>query len=293
MKIIFMGTPDFAVPSLQKLITAHDVACVFTAAPKPKGRGMRITKSPVHLLSETNNIPVYTPTSLKSHEVQIQIDSINADIIVVVAYGFIVPKKIIESKGYGALNIHPSKLPRFRGAAPLQRTIIEGDLDTAVCIMQMDEGLDTGDIILQEDFTIPKDITLQELHDICANKGADLLIQALDNIGTLKRTPQKTEGVSYAHKLTKEEGLIDWHLSATELERKVRGMTPWPGVFFEYKDMMVKILNAQVHNTHYTLKPGTIIPEDSLIVCDEGALRIEFVQKPGKGPISFEELLRD
>ena len=292
MKIIFMGTPDFAVPSLQRLLrSTHQVVAVFTQTPKPKGRGMKISQPPVHVIAADNNIPVHTPTSLRLAEVQKQIYGIDADIIVVVAYGFIVPMNILTAKRYGCLNIHPSKLPRFRGAAPLQRTIIAGDPETAVCIMQMDEGLDTGDIILQEDFPISPDITLKKLHDTCATKGADLLIKTLDNIDTLPRAPQKTNGITYAHKLTKEEGKIDWNDSAVNIERKIRGMSPWPGVHFEHNGELIKILKARIYELDATGIPGDIIAKDSIIVCGCGALQIEVVQRPGKAPVSFREFL--
>lgn len=292
MKIIFMGTPDFAVPGLELLLSSeHQVVAVYTQAPKPKGRGMKIAQSPVQIVAKARGIPVYTPSSLKLPEVQEQIDNIEADIIVVVAYGFIVPKRILQSKHYGCLNIHPSKLPRFRGAAPLQRTIIAGDCETAVCIMQMDEGLDTGDILMREDFAISSSITIQELHDICAEKGAELLLKTIDNIDNLPPLKQGSEGATYAPKLKKEEGKIDWSESALDIERKIRGMTPWPGVFFEYKGELVKILKAQVQEKDYTETPGTIIEKDLVIVCSSKALLIDIVQKAGKGPISFKELL--
>lgn len=285
MKIIFMGTPDFAAPSLQALLASpHKVVAVFTAPPKPKDRGMKLTPSTIHAIAESASIAVYTPTTLRSPEVLQQIDDIEADIIIVVAYGFIVPKHVLESKKYGCLNIHPSKLPRFRGAAPLQRTIIEGDKETAVCIMQMDEGLDTGDIILREDFPIAEDITLQQLHDICAKKGARLLLQTLEGIETLPRTQQSNNGLVYASKLKKEEGLVDWSESAVVIERKVRGMNPWPGVFFEHEGIMVKILKAkEVSNAQST---GFVKQ------CGKGFLELEQVQKPGRGVVTGAEFLR-
>ena len=285
MKIIFMGTPDFATPSLASLLASeHEVVAVFTAAPKPKGRGMKLTPSPVHLIAESHNVPVYSPTKLRTPETLKQIDDIKADIIVVVAYGFIIPKHILESKLYGCLNIHPSKLPRFRGAAPLQRTIMEGDRETAVCIMQMDEGLDTGDIILREDFAIAQDITLKELHDICAKKGAELLLKTLDDIETLPRIKQSEQGATYASKLTKEEGFVDWNEPAVVIERKVRGMSPWPGVFFEHEGLMIKIIKARVVKS---MNDSAMIKQ-----CSQGLLEIELLQKPGKTPISGTEFVR-
>ncbi len=213
MNIIFMGTPDFAVPALQKLIdsTKYNVVAVFSQAPKHKGRGMKLTNSPVHNLAIYNNIAVHTPKTLKNKDSSALIDSIDADIIVVVAYGFIIPKNVLEAKKYGCLNIHPSKLPKYRGAAPLQRTIINGEQESAVCIMQMDSGLDTGDIILQENFKLDPKITFTELHDKCANIGANLLIKTLDGIDMIPRIKQQQEGLSYAHKLSKDEGRVDWN----------------------------------------------------------------------------------
>ena len=293
MKVIFIGTPNFAVPTLNKIIESdHEVACVFTQAPKPQGRGMKLTKSPIHEIAEKNNIPVHNPKSLKNSEIWALVDSIECDIIVVVAYGFIIPKQILESKKYGCINLHPSRLPRFRGAAPLQRTIIEGDTETSVCVIQMDEGLDTGDILLQEDFKIPGDITLPELHDTCADIGAKLIVNVLDNIEILPKTKQSEDGVYYAHKLTKEEGMIDWNESAITIDRKIRGMNPWPGTFFNYNDMYVKLLKAHpiLHSGSHV--PGTILHEESAIVCGDGILRVDTVQKPGKGPIDFTEFLR-
>lgn len=287
MKIIFMGTPDFAVPSLKALISSkHEVVAIFTAPPKPKGRGMKLTKSPVHELADSSSIITYTPSTLRSPEVLQQIDDIEADIIIVVAYGFIVPKRVLASKKYGCLNVHPSKLPRFRGAAPLQRTIIEGDKETAVCIMQMDEGLDTGDIILREDFPIAEDITLQELHDICAIKGAELLLQTLEGIETLPRISQSEDGLVYASKLKKEEGLVDWSEPALTIERKIRGMSPWPGVFFEHDNTTTKILKAKVVREGGDFK-GFVMK------CGEDSLEIELLQKPGKAAITGAEFIRE
>lgn len=294
MNVIFMGTPEFGAISLAKLIaTNHKVVAVFTQEPKPKGRGMKLTKSPVHIIAEDNNIDVYTPKTLRSEDVLYTINKIDADVIVVVAYGFIIPKAILESKKYGCLNVHPSKLPRFRGAAPLQHTIISGDKETAVCIMQMDEGLDTGDIILKEEFPIEDDITLPQLHNICANKGGDLLLEVLDNIESLPRTKQLGDGVTYAHKLTKEDGGVNWSASAVEIERKIRGMNPWPGVSASFLGHRVKILKAIAINSDSNVQ-GEIgaITSDFSIICGRGLLKIELLQKAGSNAMRFEEFLR-
>ena len=293
MKVIFMGTPDFAVPALQALIgSSHSVSALFTQAPKPKGRGLAETSSPVQALAAEHSIHVHTPKTLRSPEALDLINNIDADIIVVVAYGFIIPKAILEAKKYGCLNIHPSALPRFRGAAPLQRTIIAGDSTTEVCIMQMDEGLDTGDIILSQKLTLHPRITLKELHDTCSNIGAELLISALDNFNTLHRIKQTEDGLIYAHKLTKEEGIIDWNDSAFNIDCKVRGMNPWPGVFFEYKGAMIKVLETEYQDTYHDYIPGTIIDDKLTIACGKGTISIKRLQRPGKGPTSAEEFLR-
>lgn len=293
MNVIFMGTPDFAVPSLQNLISSkeHNVVAVFSQRPKSKGRGMKIAKSPVHELADFYKIPVYTPTTLRKNESYELIDSISADIIIVVAYGFIVPKNILESKKYGCLNIHPSKLPKYRGAAPLQRTIIEGEKETAVCIMQMDEGLDTGDIILQENFSLNPRITLQELHDKCAQIGADLLLKTLNNIETLPRIKQSDVGVTYAHKLTKEESRINWHDSAFKIDCMVRGMNPWPGVFFEIQNKKVKILETEYSNIDHSFEIGLVLNKSFDIACGKGILHIKSVKPEGKPKMSAKAYL--
>ena len=293
MKIIFMGTPDFAVPTLKALISSHHtISAVFTQAPKPKGRGLAETHSPVQEIAIEHSIPVYTPKTLRTAEALDLINNIDADIIVVVAYGFIIPKAILEAKQYGCLNIHPSALPRFRGAAPLQRTIIAGDKSTEVCIMQMDEGLDTGDIILAKKINIHPRITLKELHDNCALIGAELLLDVLDNFNTLPRIKQTEEGLVYAHKLTKEEGIIDWNDGAFNIDCKVRGMNPWPGVFFEYKGTMVKVLETEYNDIAHGTIPGTIMDDKLTIACGTGTISIKKLQKPGKKAISTDEFLR-
>jgi len=289
-----MGTPQFAVPALKSIIDSkkHEVVAVFTQRPKAKNRGMKEENSPVHDLALKHNIPVYTPNTLKNSDALDLINSMTADIIVVVAYGFIIPQAILEAKKHGCLNIHPSKLPRYRGAAPLQRTVINGEKETAVCIMQMDAGVDTGDIILEKHLNLSAKITLQELHDICAQIGSELLIEVLDNIDTLPRIKQSETGASYAPKLTKEEGRVNWQESAYRIECKVRGMNPWPGVYFEYEDRLIKILAANYVNLEHTLTPGTVMNKELHIACGEGVLVIEKLQQAGKKPLAVEEFIR-
>lgn len=294
MKVIFMGTPGFSVPALKKLIDSkeHEIVAAFTQTPKAKGRGLAQANSLVHELALTHKIPVYTPSTLKTHEALELIDSIEADIIVVVAYGFIIPENILNSKKYGCLNIHPSELPKYRGAAPLQRTIINGEVTTAVCIMQMDAGLDTGDIILQEKFDLSERITLPELHDKCAGIGAELLIKVLNEIDTLPRIPQSKEDASYAHKLTKEEGKIDWGASSFQIDCKVRGMNPWPGTYFEYAGKIIKLLEAEYKDFEHSCEPGFIINDKLEIACGKGILVPKKLQLPGRSPMPVEEFLR-
>lgn len=294
MKVIFIGTPQFAVPTLLKLINcqSHQVVAVFTQAPKSKGRGLNTIASAVHEVALQYNIPVYIPVTLKTQEVTDIIEEIEADIIVVVAYGFIIPKVVLQSKKYGCLNIHPSSLPRHRGAAPLQRTIIEGDTKTSVCVMQMDEGLDTGDIILQKSFSLPPRITLVDLHDKCAEYGADLSLEVLNNIDNLLRIPQFIEGITYAQKLTKEEGKIDWQETAYKIDCRIRGMNPWPGVYFEYNSKIIKVLEADYSDIASEFIPGAVINDSLFIACNKGVLMIKKLQQEGKKALNVEEFLR-
>lgn len=288
-----MGTPEFAVPTLERLVnnSKHQVAAVFTQQPKAKGRGMKEEKSPVHNLALKYNIPTYTPISLKSEEVTKLLDSVAAEVIVVIAYGFLIPPAILSAKKYGCLNIHPSSLPRHRGAAPLQYTIIEGDKNSAVCIMQMDEGFDTGDVILKQEFSIEPRITLPVLHDKCAAIGADLLIKVLDNIDHLPKVKQDGLGVSYAAKLKKEQGRINWTESAYKIDCKIRGMNPWPGVYFTYGAKIIKVLAADYSEEDTGLPAGTVANDSLVISCGTGTLIIKLVQLEGKRPMETKDFI--
>lgn len=289
-----MGTPEFAVPSLQTLIDSavHQVVAVFTQPPKSKGRGLQEIASPVHQLASQYHIPVYTPTTLRNQEAVYLINSIQSEIIIVVAYGFLIPPLILQAKKYGCLNIHPSSLPRHRGAAPLQRTIIAGDTTTSVCIMQMDEGFDTGDIILQHSFILPPRITLTLLHDQCAVIGSNLLLNVLDNIENLPRSAQSPENITYAPKLKKEEGKIDWCDSAYKIDCQIRGMNPWPGVYFEYNGKIIKILKAEYNNIDSQMLPGTVINDRLFVACGQGILMITALQQQGRKILGVDEFLR-
>ncbi len=289
-----MGTPDFAIPTFNKIINSktHKIVSAFTAIPKAKGRGLKKLFSPIHKLALEHDIPVFTPTTLRTAEILNLINSIDADIIVVVAYGFIIPTEILNSKKYGCLNIHPSDLPKYRGAAPMQRTIINGDSETAITIMQMDEGLDTGAILLKQKLAISPNITFPILHDQCSKIGADLLIKVLDQIDILPKIPQSKEDISYAHKLSKEEGKINWQEEAYKIDCKIRGMNPWPGVYFEHKGKIIKIIEANYKNLDHNLAPGTIINNELEIACGKGILIIKKLQQAGKVALSTEEFMR-
>ncbi len=292
MKIIFMGTSEFAVPILEKIITsANKVVAVFTAIPKPQGRGLLLTKTPVHKIAEKNNIVVHTPITLKSNEVYSIIDNIEADVIIVAAYGFLIPKTILESKKYKCINVHPSLLPRFRGAAPLQHTILAGDTSTGITIMQMDEGLDTGPILLQEQFSIENTIILPDLQNICACLGAQLLLQVLSNIDNITTKQQNSESTCYAHKLTKKDSFLNWEKTAFELNCQIRALNPWPGTFFIHNQKNIKIFKSTYDNIQHSYTPGTILTNPLAIACKQGLLFPTLLQCPGKRIMNAIEFL--
>lgn len=288
MNIIFMGTPAFALPTLKKLIDSpeHHLAAIFTQSPKAQGRGLKISKSPVHLLAEQYDIPIFTPTSLKKPELLQLIDSINADIIIVIAYGFIIPAAILKAKKYGCLNIHPSKLPQYRGAAPLQRTIINGESESAVCIMQMDEGLDTGDIILQQNISLDSRITLPELHNQAAEIGGNLLLKTLANIEKMPRIPQSTINISYADKLSKSESLINWQADAFKIDSMIRGMNPWPGAHFLTRGKKVNIIEATYRKSAEKYPAGQILNKKFEIACGQDILCPQYLKPEGKSKLA-------
>lgn len=289
-----MGSPEFSVSALTKLVQAgHEIVAVYCQPPKPKDRGHAIQKGAVHLAAEALSIKVYTPKSLKSEEEQVIFKNHNADVAVVAAYGLILPKAILETPKLGCINIHASLLPRWRGAAPIHRAILEGDKESGITIMQMDEGLDTGDILNMQSLTITQATTTSILHDQLSLLGADLIVNTLEKVSAIVPIPQPTEGVTYAHKLVKSEGHLDWNLSAIELKRKISALNPWPGTWFEHKDITIKVLEASVVPAEG--KPGQFLKtfEHSWIVCcGEGALSLEKIQKPGSKSLSTAEFLR-
>ena len=284
MKIVFMGSPSFAVPALQKLLddNEHEVTCVYTKVPRPSGRGNKVNKMPIHLLAEKYNIPVLTPLSLKNETIKHE-----ADIIAVAAYGILLPTPILDSVKYGCINIHPSLLPRWRGAAPIQHTILAGDKKTAVCIMKMTEKLDAGDILSQQEVEVQESDNYQILHDKLAEIGASLLIDVIDNIQTIKPIPQDAEGLTYASKIKKE--LIDWNNSALDIYRRIKALM---GADCILNNKRIKILQVRYSSAAHSKNPGEFINDKLHIACGNGIIIPQTLQISGKKATSIEEFLR-
>jgi methionyl-tRNA formyltransferase len=294
LRLAFMGTPDFSVLTLRALGDAgHDIAAVYTQPPKPVGRGYAVHKSPVHIAAEEMALTVRTPKTLRDTEEQKFFALLDLDIAVVVAYGLILPQAVLDAPRLGCINIHFSLLPRWRGAAPVQRAILAGDKETGINIMQMAAGLDTGSILLREKVPITATSTARALLDDLAGRGATQTLRALQGLatGTLKATPQPTEGITTAAKLTKEDGRIDWSKSAEEIERQLRALQPWPGCFFMLGDEPIKLLKAKIVNGK-SVAPGTLLDENFTVVCGRDALQLITVQRAGKGPTDGASFLR-
>ena len=291
MRLAFLGTPEFALPALKALIDKKfEVVAVYSQPPKPQGRGHKVQKSVIHSFAETQNIPVYTPKSLRDKDEQKFFQNLNLDLAIVAAYGLILPKEILNAPLLGCLNIHGSLLPRWRGAAPIQRAIEMMDTETGITIMQMDEGLDTGNMLLKEATPILRK-TAQDLQIELSQMGADLLIETICHIQKIKAIPQPQDGVTYAKKLQKEEGFIDWQETAEKIEAKIRAFTPWPGCSFLFQEERVKILKAHWVPFAHNKKPGTLLDDKLLIACKENALCIELLQRPGKKALNATEFL--
>lgn len=293
LKLVFMGTPAFAVPSLKALHEAgYHIVAVYTQPPRPAGRGQHDTPSPVHEYALKHNLPVFTPVSLKKKDVQEVFAAHKADAAIVVAYGLLLPKPVLEAYPLGCINVHPSLLPRWRGAAPIQRTIMAGDKETALVIMQMDEGLDTGDILSIERFAIASGTTAGVLHDKFAEMAGPSLLKTLEGLQnkTIRPVKQPAEGVTYANKITKAECLIDWDQPAEVLYQHILGLSPFPGAYFEYNGETIKLFDAKPEPA--SGKPGTVLDDKLLIACGSGALRLLTLQRPGKKRMTADELLR-
>ena len=293
LRLIFMGTPDFAVPTLAAIANAgHDIAAVYTRAPKPAGRGMALQITPVAREAEKRGIPVLTPVTLKASEAQEVFRAHKADAAVVVAYGLLLPKAILDAAPRGCFNIHASLLPRWRGAAPINRAIMAGDAESGVMVMRMEEGLDTGPVAMTAHVAITTDMTAGDLHDELAKLGAELIVPALEKLakGTLILTPQASEGITYAAKIDKNETRIDWTKSWQDVHNHIRGLSPFPGAWCELAGQRLRILRTA--RGEGSGLPGKVLDDKLAIACGQGAIRILQLQRAGKGAMTAEEFLR-
>ncbi len=301
LRVVFMGTPDFAVPTLAGIVgQGHDVVAVYTRAPAKSGRGMALKPSPVHALAEGFGIPVMTPRSLRSDAAADAFRAFDADVAVVVAYGLLLPTQILDAPRDGCLNLHASLLPRWRGAAPIHRAVMDGDAETGVMVMRMEEGLDTGPVALVDRVAIDADETTGQLHDRLKTLGADLMLRALAALerGSLGFTPQANDGVTYAKKIVNDEARIDWSRPAQVVHNLVRGLSPFPGAFFE-ADLGKGVERVKVLRSMRVAgrgRPGEVLDDALTIACGQdgeiGAVRLLEVQRAGSRPMGAEEFLR-
>jgi methionyl-tRNA formyltransferase len=297
LRIVFMGTPDFSVPMLAEIIGAgHEVVAAYSQPPRPAGRGNQERKSPVQVYAEAAGVPVHTPKSLRNPEAQAIFSNHKADVAVVVAYGLILPKAVLDTPTYGCLNMHASSLPRWRGAAPIQRAIMAGDTSTACMVMQMDVGLDTGPVCLSEQVPIAPDMTAGQLHDALSTRGASLMVRALAALerGSLKSTPQPNEGITYAAKIDKAEAHIDFTKPAADVHNHIRALSPFPGAWFEVNGERIKVLRTAVEPMVSAAAPGTVVRagDDLVVACGNGAVSLLELQRAGKKPMRAQDLLR-
>jgi methionyl-tRNA formyltransferase len=302
MRVVFMGTPDFSVPALVEIVgQGHEVVAVYSQPPRKAGRGQAVTPSPVQAQAEALGIPVHTPASLKTEDAEAVFASHDADVAVVIAYGMILPRVILDLPAQGCLNVHASLLPRWRGAAPIQRAIMAGDAETGVMVMRMEEGLDTGPIAMAERTAIGETETAAQLHDRLSRLGADLIVRALAGLSrdSLTFTPQLSEGVNYAHKIDKAEAEIDWTRPAADIHNHIRGLSPFPGAWFELKHNdkteRIKVLQSAIVEQIGTAEngaPGVALDDGLTIACGQGSVALKRLQRAGKGPLNAEDFLR-
>ena len=297
LRLIFMGTPDFSVPTLLELAAhGHEIAAVYTRAPKPAGRGMKLQASPVEQEARRLGIPVLTPSTLKTAEALEEFRAHDADAAVVVAYGMILPQAILDAPKFGCFNLHASLLPRWRGAAPINRAVMSGDAETGVMVMKMDAGLDTGDVAMAERLPITDRMTASDVHDALSRLGADLMVRAMAALerGALQLTEQSEAGLTYAAKIEKAEAKIDWHKPAHSVLRHIHGLSPFPGAWSEVlvdgEAVRVKILRCEPAKGAGA--PGALLDDQLTIACGEGAVRILELQRAGKAPMKAAEFLR-
>jgi len=292
MRVIFMGTPDFSVEALTQIAKAHDIVAVYAQPPRPAGRGYAEKPSPVHQAALDHGWPVFTPKSLKSADAQAAFGAHGADIAVVAAYGLILPQAILDAPKRGCINIHASLLPRWRGAAPIQRAIMAGDSQSGVTIMQMDAGLDTGPMLLSRAVPISDATTAGDLHDTLADLGARLVLDALNGLagGTVTATPQPADGVTYAAKIDKAEAHIDFNRPAREVLRHIHGLSPFPGAWCTAGTERLKLLHVAL--TDGDGVPGTVLDDKITIACGSGAVRVLTLQRAGRGAVGAADFVR-
>ncbi|MCS3497419.1 methionyl-tRNA formyltransferase [Bradyrhizobium japonicum] len=294
LRLIFMGTPDFSVPTLLELVAhGHEIAAVYTRAPKPGGRrGLQLQPTPVEEAARKLGVPVLTPKSLKTPEALDEFRAFDADAAVVVAYGMILPQAILDAPKLGCYNLHASLLPRWRGAAPINRAIMEGDAESGVMVMKMDVGLDTGDVAMVERIAIPDNMTAVDLHDRLSRLGADLMVRAMAALarGGLQLKKQSEDGVTYAAKIDKAEARIDWTRPARAVLRHIHGLSPFPGAWAELENARVKILRCELAKG--SGEPGAVLDDQLTIACGEEAIRIVELQREGKGRMQAADFLR-
>ncbi|MDR0809987.1 MAG: methionyl-tRNA formyltransferase [Gemmobacter sp.] len=289
MRIVFMGTPDFSVPVLEALASVHEVICVYSQPPRPAGRGKKDRPSAVQAKAESLGLPVRHPVSLKTPEAQAEFAALQADVVVVVAYGLLLPQPALDAPRHGCLNIHASLLPRWRGAAPIHRAVMAGDAQTGICIMRMEAGLDTGPVLLREAVPIGAEETTGALHDRLAALGARLILDALDRLSELRPMPQSEEGVSYAQKIDKSEARVDWRRPAVEVDRLIRGLSPFPGAWCEVAGERVKLLGSRLAEGQGA--PGEVL-YGLTIACGQGAVEVTLAQREGRRAVPPEEFVR-
>ncbi|MGR3460605.1 MAG: methionyl-tRNA formyltransferase [Roseovarius sp.] len=291
MRVIFMGTPDFSVPVLDALVAAgHEVAAVYCQPPRPAGRGKKDRPSPVQARAEALGMPVRHPVSLKGAEAQADFAALGADVAVVVAYGLILPQAVLEAPRFGCLNIHASLLPRWRGAAPIQRAIMAGDAGTGVCIMQMEAGLDTGPVLMHGRLAIWPEETAGGLHDRLSEMGARLIVEVLGQLDALEPEPQPEDGITYAVKIDKAEARVDWSLPAEEVDRLIRGLSPFPGAWCMAGDERVKLLASRLVEGRGA--PGEVLDNVATVACGRGAVRLLRLQRAGRAAQDAGDFLR-
>lgn len=291
MRIAFMGTPDFSVSALRAILSAgHDVVAVYSQPPRRAGRGKKEREGPVHEFASSLDIPVHTPHNFKDGRDVETFKNLDLDVAVVVAYGLLLPQEILDAPKYGCLNIHASLLPRWRGAAPIQRAIMAGDRETGVGIMQMEAGLDTGPVIFEKRLAIGADDTAGSLHDKLSILGAKAIVEALDSLSGCAAEPQSTDSITYAKKIEKSEAHIDWSKSAADLKNHIHGLSPFPGAWTEIDGERLKILGVEISDQNGAA--GHMIAEPLIIACGDKSLSVVGAQRAGKGPMEIEDLMR-